>query len=143
MCNGPILKWGIGVFAPTSSKACSLVRFYWFVVCGRRGGIGAGREADAGYRIINRLFVFYIFAMSTVQTGWAPTCDSAHLWQHYNAAPLRDQVTGIMVQCPAQSHNHNTELASPCPFLLIPNARLGCDKYQCRKLLGLTVSAAI
>ena len=33
-------------------------------------------------------------------------------------------------QYPTQSHYPDTELASPCPILLMLSARLGSDKYQ-------------
>ena len=46
----------------------------------------------------------YILTTSKVISGWVATCDSAHLWRFYSAAPLGDQTTSIMTWHPTQSH---------------------------------------
>ena len=43
---------------------------------------------------------------------------------------------GITSRFPTQSQYRDTELTSPSPTLVIPNARLGCDKYQFVKLFA-------
>ena len=59
----------------------------------------AGREvsqlqnADRFVRQCSRVGVgvvllFYVLATSRVMSGRVPTCDSAHSWRHYSAAPL-------------------------------------------------------
>ena len=40
--------------------------------------------------------LFYILAISKVTSGWAQTCDSAHSWLFYSAAPLGNQATSTM-----------------------------------------------
>ena len=37
--------------------------------------------------------LFCVLTTSKVILGWVSTCDSAHLWQLYTAAPLGDQAT--------------------------------------------------
>ena len=42
--------------------------------------------------------LFYTLGTSQVISGWIPTYFNEHSWQLYNAAPLGDQVTGIIFQ---------------------------------------------
>ena len=71
-----------------------------------------------------------------VITGWILTCDSAHQWQRYSAAPVGDQAAGTMVRLLTQLQYTDTELTIPCPILVMPIARLGSDKYQfCKSMV--------
>ena len=65
-----------------------------------------------------------------LESGWVPTCDSAHTWQHYNAAPLENQSAITMIQYPTQSDYPETDLTSSYPILLMLNTRLGNDKDE-------------
>ena len=65
----------------------------------------------------------YVLATSKVLSRYAPTFDSPHLWQLYSAAPLGQQATSTMSWYP-------TELTNPCVILVIPNTRIGSNKYQ-------------
>ena len=60
------------------------------------------------------LLLFYVLATSVVISGRVQTCDSAHSWQLYSAALLRDQATSTMTWYPTQSHYPDTQLTSPC-----------------------------
>ena len=82
------------------------------------------------------LLVFYIPTTSKVISGRAPTCERVHLWWRYSAAPLGNQTTSTMTQYPTQFHYLNTELTSHHPVLLLmPNAKLGSNKYKLLKSL--------
>ena len=70
-----------------------------------------------------------VLHISSTSPGWGrglQTCDSAHAWQLYNTASLELQAAGTMTCYPTQSYYPT----SPCPILIIPSARLGCEKYQ-------------
>ena len=55
-------------------------------------------------------FVFvYSVATSTVTSGWAMTCDSAHSWPLYSAVPLGHQATNTMNWYPIQSQYPDAE----------------------------------
>ena len=75
------------------------------------------------------LLELYFLATAKVLSGWAPTTDSVYSWQLYGAAPLRKQTAGTLTRYPTQSHYPDTEPTNPHPILLMPNARLGSDKY--------------
>ena len=81
------------------------------------------------------LLLFYILATSKVVLRWGPICDSAHSWWRYGASSLGNQATSTMTWYPAQSHNHDTELTSPWPILIMPSTWLTSDKYQFYKAL--------
>ena len=71
------------------------------------------------------LLVFYVLATYMVISGWGLARGSAHSWHLY------------ITLYPIQSHYPDTDLTSPCPILLMPNTRLGSDKYQFYKSLVL------
>ena len=50
-------------------------------------------KCEGGHRCV----LFYILARSKVTSGWVPTCDSAHSWRLYNAAPLGNQVISTVM----------------------------------------------
>ena len=77
--------------------------------------------------VLKYCWLFYVLATSTVISGWAPTCDSVHLWWPFCAAPVGNQATATMTWYPTQSHYPDTEVTSSCPILLMPNTRLGSD----------------
>ena len=52
------------------------------------------------------------------------------VWRFDSAAPQEDETTITMTVYPTQPDYPNTGLTSPCPILVMPNARLGSDKYQ-------------
>ena len=57
------------------------------------------------------------------------------LMKLYTAAPLGDQAADILIRYPAQSFLLGSVLTSHFPILLMPNIRLGSDKYQfCKSL---------
>ena len=74
------------------------------------------------------LLLLYDLATSKVVSGQVPTCNSAHSWWLYSAAPLGHQATSTWY--PTQSHYPNTEPISPCPTLTMPNAWLESDKNK-------------
>ena len=83
---------------------------------------------------IGRLFVGVLHPCnSTVISGWALTCDSAHPdfrvllhWEIRSSAPWPNIPL---------LHYSDTELTSPCFILLMLSTRLGSDKYQFYKSL--------
>ena len=77
------------------------------------------------------MFEFYVLATTMVISEQPTTCDSAHSWQHYRAATLRDQAVSTMTRFPTQSHYPDP--TSPCPILIMPGIYLGSDKYQFRQ----------
>ena len=67
-----------------------------------------------------------------------PTCNSLHSGWLYIAAPLGDQAAITVTRFPTQSNYPDTELARPCHILVMPNTRLGSDKYQlCKSMVCL------
>ena len=68
--------------------------------------------------------------ISPIRGGGVLTSDSAYSWQIYSAASLGQQVTSTMTYYLTQLHYPDTEPSSPCPFLIMPSARLGSDKHQ-------------
>ena len=48
----------------------------------------------------------------------------------YSTAPLGNLAAWIMTWYPTQSHYPDAELTSPCPILIMQNAKLGRDKCQ-------------
>ena len=81
-------------------------------------------------------FNLHIFGAFKDISGWAPTCDGVQLWQLYHADPLGYQVADTVSQFPTQSHYPDTELASPCPIIIMPSTRLSSDKSQFCKSTG-------
>ena len=63
-----------------------------------------------------------------------PTCDSVYSWWLYRSATRGHHAAGTTTQ----SYYGDTELTSIFPILLVPNARLGSDKYLFDKVIGLT-----
>ena len=55
-----------------------------------------GCTRDSGWSVGRWMLEVYILATSKVISGRVPTCDSAHSWRIYSAAPLGDQVTSTM-----------------------------------------------
>ena len=41
---------------------------------------------------------------SVVTSGWVPTCDCAHSWRLYSAAPLKNQVVSTITLYATQAH---------------------------------------
>ena len=70
-----------------------------------------------------------------VISGCTPTCNKVYSWWLYSAAALGDQTASIMTRFTTESYYLNTELASPCIFLLMLITWLGSDKYQFYKSL--------
>ena len=58
-------------------------------------------------RALNWLLAFYILATFKVISGHEPTCESAHSWRLYSAAPLGNQTA--MTRHPILSHYPDTE----------------------------------
>ena len=84
------------------------------------------------YRIeVSLLLEFYILATSKVISGRVLTCDSAYWCWLYSAAPLGYQATGIMVQCPTQSHYPDHQATNHFHILML-NAWLVSDKNTSR-----------
>ena len=83
----------------------------------------------------NDWLLFYILPTSQIISGRVPTCDSVHLWQLYNTAPLGDQATDTRTLYSTQSHYLYTDLTSHRPILLMSRSRLGNDKDQFDKSL--------
>ena len=52
------------------------------------------------HRTVDWLLEFYVVATSKIISGWALTCDSAHLWRLYSAVPLGDQAISIVTDFP-------------------------------------------
>ena len=73
---------------------------------------------------------FYILATSKVISKWELTCNSAHSWRLYSAAPLGNQAASTVTQFPTQSHYPNTEPTSPCLLLIMLSTQLRSNKYQ-------------
>ena len=67
--------------------------------------------------------LFYVLATSKGISGEVPTCDSVHSLWLYSAASLEHQVTSTMTCYPTQPHYPDTEPTSPCPILIMLNAR--------------------
>ena len=78
---------------------------------------------------VGRLLEFLHPGLSTVISGWVPSCDSVYSWWLYSAAPLRYLASSIMTPYPTQSHNPDHEPTSPCAIVIMPSAWLGSDKY--------------
>ena len=57
--------------------------------------------------------LFYVLATCKVISAQVLTCNSAHSWQLYSAAPLGDQATNTMTWYPKQSHYPDAEPTSP------------------------------
>ena len=97
----------------------------WFtsagLVCGRSG---------VQFPVKFVCCLFYILTRSKVISGLVPTCDSAHSWWLYSAAPLGKQANNTMTWYPTHSHYPDTEPTSPCPMLIRPSTGLGSNKYQ-------------
>ena len=74
--------------------------------------------------------LFYILATFKVISGCVPTCDSAHSWWLYSAAPLGYQTASTVTWYPTQSHYHDTEPTSPFPILIMPSTCLGSNKHK-------------
>ena len=53
-----------------------------------------------------------------------------HECRYYSAPRLEDEAVSKMTQYLTQSHFPDFELASPCPILLMPSAKLGHEKYK-------------
>ena len=70
------------------------------------------------------LLVFFVLETYTVISRQIPTCDSAHSWWPFSAAPLGDQVTSTMICYPAQLHYPEP----PSPSLL--STELESDKCK-------------
>ena len=79
--------------------------------------------------------LFYVLAASKVISGQVPSCDSAHSWRFYSAAPLGNQTASTMTRFPTHSHYPDTDPTSPCPILIMPSTLLGSDKYPFDKSL--------
>ena len=62
--------------------------------------------------------LFDDLAKSMVISEWVLTCDSAHLWWLYRAAPLGGQAISSVTWNPTQSHYAYTEPTSPFPILI-------------------------
>ena len=78
-----------------------------------------------------RLIRFLVGGRSFISSsGWVPTCDSAHSWRLYGAAPLGDQAVSTITWYPIQSQYPDTEPTSPCPILVKPDAWLRSNKYK-------------
>ena len=73
---------------------------------------------------------FYIRATSKFTSGLVLTCESAHSWCLYSAAPLENQASNTMTEYSTQSHYPNTEPASSTPILLMLNTCLVCSKSK-------------
>ena len=65
--------------------------------------------------------LFYVLATSKVISGWVPTCDSAHSWRLYGAAPLEDQAISTMTWYPTQSHDPDIKPTSLCLIPIMPS----------------------
>ena len=52
---------------------------------------------------------------------------------YYSATPLGNQPVRTLTQYPTQSYYPDTDLTSPCPILLVLNARLGSKEYDIKK----------
>ena len=74
-----------------------------------------------GHVKVSVCLLFYALATSKAISGRVPTCDSAHSWRHYSAAPLGNQGT---------AHYPATEPTSPCPIIIVLSTWLESDKYQ-------------
>ena len=48
------------------------------------------------HRLVGCLLEFFILTAPKIISEWVPTCDSAHSWRRYSAAPLGDLVNGTM-----------------------------------------------
>ena len=84
------------------------------------------------------LFLFYALATSKVISGPVPICDSVPSLWLCSVTALGDQAARTRTWYPTQSHYPDTELTSPCPITVMPNAGLSSDKYQfCRCLVWL------
>ena len=63
-------------------------------------------------------------------------------WQHYSVNLLGNQAdvaaAATTTHYPTRSHYLDSIITSPCPILLMVNAKLGSDKYQFCKSTGLT-----
>ena len=69
-------------------------------------------------------------ALSKCISWRTPTCDNAHSWQRYSAAPLGNQCTSsTMIWYPTQQHFPDIQLTSPSPILIMLSAWLGSNKY--------------
>ena len=68
----------------------------------------------------------YILAISKIRPVWAPTCDTAHLWQQYSAAPLGNEPAATMTQYPTHVQYSATE---PTSHSLL-SVGLGRDRYK-------------
>ena len=113
---------------PPPPPLCGVTGRDWLVV-----GVLCPGNIERPYKDGNRLVTvlsFCVLATSKVISGWVPTCDRAQSWRLYSAAPPRDQAASNMAWCPTRSCYPVTEPTSPCPRLIMPNTRLGGDKYQ-------------
>ena len=85
---------------------------------------------------VSWLLAFCILTTFKVISGWGLIGDSAHSWWLYSAAPLGNHAASSTITIyPTQSCYAETVLTSPCPICIIPNNRLGSDKYQFDKSL--------
>ena len=62
-------------------------------------------------------------------SGFAPTCDSAHLWWHYRVAPLTDQTASTMTWYRTQSHYPNSNLTGLWPIIIMPITWIRSDTF--------------
>ena len=80
-------------------------------------------------------FMFWQHLRYYQASGWLSTCYRQYAL--YSTAPPGDQIAGVMIQIPTQSHNSDidTEPTSGYTLLLMPSARLGSEKYKFGKPL--------
>ena len=63
------------------------------------------------------LLLFYVLSnYSKVILGRVPSCDSAHTYKLYSAAPLGNQTASTMTCNPTESHYPDTEPPRPFPY---------------------------
>ena len=65
------------------------------------------------------LLLFYVHATSKVIAEWVATCEGAHSWRLYSAAPLINQATSNMTWYLTKSHYSDTEPTSHCRILIM------------------------
>ena len=99
-----------------SHTCCHISNFVCGTWCFMFGG---DREAYEWNEELKICLLFYILAAFMVISGWVLTCDSAHSWRRYSAAPLGNKSTSTMTWFP--SHYMDTEPTSPYPILLMPS----------------------
>ena len=62
------------------------------------------------FRDVLHYMMLYILAISKLVAGQILTWDSAHRWQLYSTASLRDQAANNMAQYPTQTYYRDTVL---------------------------------